>query len=120
MTDFRMPQMPSFPDFNIPEIKSFAKQAHEGLAGRIRRFESGLNEDEEMAVYIASMAVPFRLTGIGDMGGLIVFFGEDPDGRRVESYQHFTQANVTLVAVPKPAGQDARRMGFETPPGGTE
>lgn len=108
--------MPSFPDLHIPEIKSLAKQAHEGLASRIRRFEERLREDEEMAVYIASMAVPFRLTGIGDMGGLIVFLGEDPDGRRVESYQHFTQANVTLVAIAKPDGQEARRMGFETPP----
>lgn len=108
--------MPSLPDLHIPEIKSLAKQAHEGLASRIRRFEQGLGSDEELAVYIASMAVPFRLTGIGDMGGLVVFFGEDPDGRRVEAYQHFTQTNVTLLAVAKPDGQEARRMGFETPP----
>lgn len=116
MNDFRIPALPQMP--RIPEVRfpdPPAKRAHYGLVERIQRFESRLGEDEEMSVYLPTMPVAFRLSGIGDMGELIFFYGEDPDGRRVEAYQHHTQTNITLIASAKPEGIEARRMGFETP-----
>lgn len=119
MNDFRIPALPQPP--RIPELRMPdppAKRAHYGLMNRIRMFEMTLSEDEEMSIYLPTTPVAFRLAGIGDMGDLIIFYGEDPDGRRVEAYQHHTQTNITLVASAKPEGIEARRMGFETPPAG--
>ncbi len=121
---FRIPAMtlPKLPDVFGPlvelgDMETPAESAQDSLATRIRAFEARLGADEEMAIQIMGTPVAFRLTGIGtDGGGLVIFYGEDGDGRKVEAYQHFTQTNLSLMAVAKPADIEARRMGFDTPP----
>lgn len=108
-----IPRMPQVPNIRMPDPP--AKRVHYGLVERIQWFEKRLKDDEEMSVYLPTSPTAFRLTGIGDMGDLIILYGEDDDGRRVEAYQHHTQTNITLLASKKPEGIEARRMGFETP-----
>lgn len=109
---------PSFdiPQVRLPEIKSPAEYAQIALVERIKLFELTLGPDEEMGVYIAG-SLAYRVTRIGTTAAMIVFYGVDDAGRRVETYQHHSQINLTLMALAKPDDvEKARRVGFETGP----
>lgn len=103
---------PVFPP--MPELKSPAEEAQTAIVARIRAFEAKLGPNEEMAIHLPGSPVGFRLTRVGTGGGgLVAFYGEDEDGRKVEAYQHFMQTSVTLMAVAKLPEREAHRIGFD-------
>lgn len=89
---------------------------HERVLRQMRDFEASLGEDEEIGARLPASAFdePFRLTAVGFSDpDLLVFRGEQEDGRPVELLQHHTQFNLLLVALPKaPERDQPRRIGF--------
>lgn len=112
MTEF--PLIDSIQNIRLPDPP--AQRVHSSLINRIKAFEALLEEGEELSVYLPSMPVGFRLLGIGNApGDLVFFYGEDADGRPVQAFQHHTQTNITLMAVSKATEGEARRIGFHAP-----
>lgn len=100
----------------MPTIKSPAEYAIDALAARMRSFQASLTDDLEMNVLVAGVPIAFRVTGVGFSSSFVVFYGRDADNNRVEALQNIAQVNVTLVAIPKEAGSEPRRIGFQTVP----
>jgi len=109
--NFQVPTMP-----NLPEIKSPAEYVKDALVESIKAFQASLGPEEEMGVHVSG-TLSYRVTGIGYSSSMIVFYGVDDDGRRMQTYQHHSQTNLTLMALAKPAEvEKARRVGFDTSP----
>lgn len=86
------------------------------LSKLIEDFEAGLDKDEEIAATLVGLpgTGTLQIEDVGFWGpDLILFFGKNPDGKRVRLVQHYTQTNVLLDAKKKPEDRAARRIGFQ-------
>lgn len=87
---------------------------HERLANYIAEFENSLTEAEEVGAHLVSFGhdMVFHIADVSYHGpDMIVFYGFDDHGKRVQLIQHYSQLSVLLVALPK-LGSEARRIGF--------
>lgn len=93
----------------------YAGRVHANLVAAIADFESGLDDEHEVALGLAGSDVAIlRIEGIGWIEpDTLTFDGTDDDGTRIRLVQHVSQLNVTLVALPRsdPEGEP-RRIGF--------
>lgn len=116
------PQLPDFADLNRRTA-----QRQEELAGRrdaegifeylrikIEKFQSQLDENEEIGIQLANfgLAAQLHIRSIFFRNpNLIEFEGVDGDDNRVTLVQHISQLNFMLIAV-KPVSDEPYRVGF--------
>lgn len=91
-----------------------AASAYERLVLYIRKFESQLDADQEIAMgFAGSDAGVLRIEGLGYFDpDMITLYGRDEDGNKTQLVQHITQLSVLLRAVPKAPEKPANRIGF--------
>lgn len=90
-----------------------AEWMYERIARSIIDFEKKLDPTEEVGARLINFGANevISVDGVGFWGtDLIIFYGRNRSGHRVELLQHITQVNVLLVAVP--ATEPAKRIGF--------
>lgn len=84
------------------------------LMYRVKAFQSGLKENEELGIRVANFGVAaeihVRQIAFKDPN-VIEFFGVDPDGNEVALIQHISQLSFMLSAL-KPIEEKPFRMGF--------
>lgn len=95
---------------------NYANEFCERLEAQIRAFDEELDQDHEVGVRLVSygQTVVFHLTHLGFHNpSLIFFYGETPDGHRVQLIQHVSQISFILMAMTKPDPEQPRRpFGF--------
>ncbi len=99
----------------MPRIKDPAEALKDKLVESTARFKRGCQRDEETPVFYATDGSrQIRVTSMASVGSqLILFIGEDEEGRHVELLQHFTQASFRMVAIPKEEARPSNsRIGF--------
>ena len=91
-----------------------AEWMFERLAKSIIDFESKLDETKEIGARLVNFSARETIS-IDDLGywgpDLIIFYGKNADGAKVELLQHVSQTNVLLVALPS-ENEKPRRIGF--------
>ena len=93
-----------------------AQWMHERLVHQIIEFEKTIGPDHEVGGRFVEGpgSEPLHIANIASWGpDMILFVGQFPDGRKFELLQHYSQVSVLLVAVPKAADEEPRRIGFE-------
>lgn len=96
--------------------KMNAQWMYERLVKAIIDFEENLDEEHEVAAQLVSFndQETFNIMDVGFWDpDLIIFFGVNPEGNRVQLMQHVSQVNIMLVAIKKPEEKEPpRRIGF--------
>jgi hypothetical protein len=93
-----------------------AEWAFVRLSKLIEDFEKDLDKDEEVAARIVGLPGDgvMQIKDVGFWGpDLILFMGQNADGKEVRLIQHYTQINVLLDARKKPEEREAHRIGFQ-------
>jgi hypothetical protein len=91
-----------------------ASWMYERIVKSIVDFESKLSNDEEIGGRL--IAAPgegyFHIDDVGYWGpDMIIFYGTNQHGRKLELLQHYSQLSVLLTALPKEK-DEPRRIGF--------
>jgi hypothetical protein len=91
-----------------------AEWAYQRLILYLKKFEEGLDDDQEAAMGFTNGAGSvLRILGIGfHAPDIVTFTGLDEQGGKAQVIQHVSQLNVMLRAVPRPQDTEARRIGF--------
>ena len=95
--------------------KSPAQWAYERVVLYLKKFEEGLDENQEVAMgFTGAEAGVLRIEGMGYFDpDIVTFYGTDPAGGRMQLVQHVSQLNVVLRALPKTVvTAPAQRIGF--------
>ena len=90
----------------------------EGLRDRILEFQSSLDSDSEIALWLASFGtqIVMRVERITYRDPAFICFSGLVDGRKSELIQHMNQLSFLVTVVPKEnQEQPARRIGFRGP-----
>jgi hypothetical protein len=105
-------------EFKLPDIRNYqlADYQYELIMESIKSFESKLDDNQELAVKLASFGQSILLT-VTDIGysnpTLIRFYGY-VNGQESELIQHISQLNFLLTSVQKnDSSRPARRIGFD-------
>lgn len=97
--------------------KSPAEWAYERIVLYIQKFEETLDKNQEVGMGFAAGDVgSLKIQGMGYFApDMITFYGEDPDGSKMQLVQHVSQLNVMLVAEKKMGEPDKEpsRIGFK-------
>ncbi len=104
------------------KAKGPAEWAYDRLVMYIRKFESQLDQSQEIAMgFAGGDAGVLRIEGLGYFEpDLITFYGRDDAGLKTQLVQHISQLSVMLRAVPTEAPEDPpRRIGFRLQSGWT-
>ena len=104
----------------LPLIRSresyqYASQKFESIVNEIREFESGLDDDHEVGLQLASFgsSMTMIVTDIGYQDPDLMYFWGMVNGRPAELIQHMSQLNFLIIAVEKEEPeQPPRRIGF--------
>ncbi|MBP0030791.1 DUF6173 family protein [Roseofilum sp. Guam] len=99
------------------ERAGYANVMFKYLLEEIQEFESDLQADEEIAVYLASFAggMPIRIESINYRDPYyIVLSGTTEEGQKVRLVQHVTQISILFmpIKVPSEDNRKAKRIGF--------
>lgn len=101
----------SLNNFSIP-----AKSMYERLCIQIKDFQNKLDETQEVGASLVSFNSNqvLRITNFTYHGpDMVIFYGEDNDGKKMTLLQHISQLNVLLIAVPCiDTTKPAFRIGF--------
>jgi hypothetical protein len=105
---------------DLPVIRSresyqYASQKFESIVNEIREFETGLDDDHEVGLQLASFgsSLTMIVTDIGYQDPDLMYFWGTVNGRPAELIQHMNQLNFLIIAVDKEEPeQPARRIGF--------
>lgn len=98
------------------EQKSPAEWAYERIVLYIKDFEEQLDSEHEVAMGFTGGDVgTLKIQGMGYFApDILTFYGEDPDGSKVQLVQHVSQLSVMLVAAAKEDEQaEPTRIGFK-------
>lgn len=115
---FRLPTLAIEPILKNPLLENKrlnpAQWMYERLVKQIVEFERNLSPVEEIGGRFVT-APRDGAIHIADIGywnpDMIIFHGEDADGRKIQLLQHHSQVSVLLCAVPKEK-DEPRRIGF--------
>lgn len=98
------------------EQKSPAQWAYERTVLYLKKFEEGLDENQEIAMGFAGTdAGVLKIEGMGYFDpDVVTFYGTDPAGGKMQLVQHVSQLNVIFRALPKQVETEApNRIGFK-------
>jgi hypothetical protein len=96
--------------------KSPAEWAYERIILYIQNFEEQLDSDHEVGMgFVGGDIGTLKIKGMGFFApDMITFYGEDPNGGKMQLVQHITQLNVMLVSAPKGNIEaEPNRIGFK-------
>lgn len=98
----------------LPETKSPAEYAFESLAQQVRQFETQTKEEEVVGAMLASFgqSVILHIHQLRLCGQMICMEGVTDAGGPATLVQHFSQASVLLLKVPKAPAETKRPIGF--------
>ncbi|PPQ49077.1 hypothetical protein C5G87_06785 [Paenibacillus peoriae] len=99
-------------DFRNPKLADYQ---YDILKKTIAEFESDLNDEQEVALQLASFgqSVVMQVTDIGYSNPSLIHFYGYVNGARAELIQHLSQLSFLLTVVPKSDPEKpARRIGF--------
>jgi hypothetical protein len=91
-----------------------AEGIFEHLMGRVKQFQAGLDEKEEIGLQLANfgLSTQLHIRSIGYKNpNLVEFHGVDPNDNEATLVQHISQLNFMLIAV-KPFEEEPYRIGF--------
>jgi hypothetical protein len=98
----------------LPSSLNPAKSMHARIVQSINDFERDLDDQHEVGGYLVSFGPSFTFS-IQDVGywgpDLVIFYGVDTNGKKIQLLQHVSQTNILLIAVAK-KGDKAKRVGF--------
>jgi hypothetical protein len=98
----------------IRDAKFHAKHAKNSIVMMIKKFEGQLDAQHEVGIRLASFGSSETLHIDRTMAvepDILIFVGVTSSGDQVQLIQHYTQANVLLVAAKKMT-EEPRRIGF--------
>jgi len=96
--------------------KSPAEWAYERIILYIQNFEEQLDGDHEVGMgFVGGDIGTLKIKGMGFFApDMITFYGEDPNGGKMQLVQHVNQLNVMLVSAPKENIEaEPNRIGFK-------
>jgi len=96
--------------------KSPAQWAYERTILYLKKFEEGLDEDQEIAMGFAGTdAGVLKIEGMGYFDpDIVTFYGADATGAKMQLVQHVSQLSVLFRALPKAVKADKpNRIGFK-------
>ncbi len=93
------------------QIRSIPEYAFDSLVDQIRAFQNNLPDDHEVGITAGGGGPTIYVTSLEGGDHMIVFKGQNQEGRQAVLIQHYTQVSVQMVAMPKLA-EKARRIGF--------
>lgn len=96
--------------------KSPAEWAYERIILYIQNFEEQLDSDHEVGMgFVGGEVGTLKIQGMGYFApDLITFYGEDPNGAKMQLVQHVSQLSVMLVSADKDDKQaEPNRIGFK-------
>lgn len=99
----------------LPETKTPAEYAYESLAHQIKQFEAQTKDEEVVgAMLVASFgqSVVIHIRQLRLCGQMICMEGITDGGGPATLVQHFTQASILLLRVPKAPAETKRPIGF--------
>lgn len=95
-----------------------AKSMYERLCIQIEDFQNTLDATQEVGASLVSFNPNhvFHIINLGYHGpDMVIFYGEDNDGKKMTLLQHISQLNVLLIAIPSvDTSKPARRIGFSS------
>ncbi len=95
--------------------KSTAKEAATTIYQEMIRFQKELDNTHDVGVSLVQYggSITVLVDNIGYRGyNLVVFYGIDTSGNKVELIQHINQLSFVLISFPKEADVQKRRIGF--------
>jgi hydroxypyruvate isomerase len=100
--------------FDLPVIKTAPEHAFDSLAKQIKKFEGQTSEQEVVAAMLASFgqSVTLHIHRIRLSGQMICMEGITDSGSPATLVQHYTQASILLLKVPKAPQEEKRPIGF--------
>lgn len=98
----------------LPEAKGPAEYAYESLVEQIKQFEAQTKEEEVVGAMLASFgqSVVLHVHQLRLCGQMICMEGMTDGGGPATLVQHFTQASILLLKVPKAPEEVKRPIGF--------
>lgn len=98
----------------LPDIKSPQEYAFISLVDQIKQFESGLGDGEVVGAMLASFgqSVLIHIHSLSRAGQFFCLEGATEDGSAATLIQHYTQASLLLLKIPKAATEEKRPIGF--------
>lgn len=96
--------------------KSPAQWAYERTVLYLKKFEEGLDDDQEIAMGFAGTdAGVLKIEGMGYFDpDIVTFYGADPAGAKMQLVQHVSQLSVVFRALPKAVEEaEPNRIGFK-------
>lgn len=108
---------PVIPKVNVPalpENKTPAEYAYESLVDQIKQFEAQTQEEEVVGAMLASFgqSVVLHVRQLRLCGQMICMEGLTDGGGPATLVQHFSQASILLLKVPKAPTEAKRPIGF--------
>lgn len=100
-----------FPTFKIPEVKAVFQYAFDALVSEMKHFQAALSDEMELGILANGGGLVIHVESLRCSGQMFVFDGVNSDGHASRLIQHFSQANVQMIAVPK-LQEQPRRIGF--------
>ncbi|HWU80366.1 MAG TPA: hypothetical protein VN158_09920 [Caulobacter sp.] len=101
----------TIPTFNMPEIKPAFEYAFDALVAEMKKFQARLSDDFELGIVANGAGLIIHVESLRFSGQMFVFDGVNANGETSRLIQHFTQANIQMIAVPK-LQDKPRRIGF--------
>lgn len=109
LANFTLPEIPRIRDYRL------ADWMYERIIKRIEDFEKNLPDDMQAGGMLANFAnMTFSIDDIGYHNpDMIIFYGTQLDGSKIELLQHTSQLNLLLVGVKRSNPEEPRRkIGF--------
>jgi len=105
-------------DYHIPDIshlnhslKTVSEYAYDALVREIELFQKSLSVEQEVGIIANGAGLVIHVEALYHSDQMIVFSGVDSEGNDARLIQHYTQANVQMIAVDK-LQEEPRRIGF--------
>lgn len=96
-------------------VSSTAKEAAKNIHEEMIMFQNGLDDTHDVGVSLVQFggSIIVLVDKIGYRGyNLVVFYGTDTSGNKVELIQHISQLSFILISYPKEAEVQKRQIGF--------
>lgn len=99
---------------DLPVIKSVPEYAFDSLVKQIRKFETQTSDEEVVGAMLASFgqSVTIHIHSIKLSGQMICMEGVTDSGAPATLVQHYTQASILLLKMPKAPAEEKRPIGF--------
>ncbi len=99
---------------DLPVIKPVPEYAFDSLVKQIQKFENQTSAEEVVGAMLASFgqSVTLHIHNIRLSGQMICMEGVTDSGTPATLVQHYTQASILLLKVPKAPLEEKRPIGF--------